>query len=103
MLQVCSKEYVEKGHYRVDVQDEQYGYLPRVDFMSVGTFKRRFGLPAQDIQRNVQEADVLVGKVKLWHVAQSETQGLEKVRVFLVDDLKAYFQIDERERLECSV
>ncbi|MCJ8167871.1 hypothetical protein [Atopomonas sediminilitoris] len=93
MLNVCSKEYVSKGHYRVDLHDERYGYLPRVDFMTVGAFKRRFGLPDQDVANNVAEADVLASKASVWHVAQSETQGLDRVRVFLLDDLRSHFKL----------
>ncbi|MCJ8167870.1 hypothetical protein [Atopomonas sediminilitoris] len=93
MFAVNSREYVAKGHYRVDVQLAQGGYFPRVDFMSVGTFKRRFGLPhSQDVARNVAEAELLASKLRLWHEGQAETQGVSKLKLFTVDDLKAHFK-----------
>lgn len=92
MFNCTSKEYVAKGHYRVDIDAKQGGYFPRVDFMSVGTFKRRFNLPdSQDVQRNVLEGELLARKLALWHEGQAETQGVSKLKLFTVDDLKAHY------------
>ncbi|MBX3164458.1 MAG: hypothetical protein KF900_08255 [Bacteroidetes bacterium] len=78
-----SSEYIENGHYKIN----------EVDFMSVWTFKNKYGIKPNDNTNNGTQGKELIQRGIEYHASTPDFGGFEEIYIYPVEALKNYYGV----------
>jgi hypothetical protein len=83
MYNKTSEEYISNGHYRINGED----------FMSVWTFKKKYGIFPNTNQSNGEDGQTLMSEDVTFYPTKPDFGGFNTIYVYPVTELKKFYNV----------